>query len=77
MFKCHLMIGIFIFFLVSISSRGVCGSVGSVFSQICYRTDRDRFFHNKNRCILLRIGFRPIAVRFLATGLIGLVGLKH
>ena len=33
------------------------GSVGAVFFQIYYQTDRDRFFHNLNRCTLSRVGF--------------------
>ena len=36
---------------------GVCNLISMVFSQIYYRTDRDRFSHNWNRCILPTVGF--------------------
>ena len=38
--------------------RGVRGSVGAVFFQIYYRTDKDQFFHNWNRCTPPRVGFK-------------------
>ena len=33
------------------------GTVGAVFSQIYYQTDRDRFFYNWNRCRPPKVGF--------------------
>ena len=41
----------------SVTFRGVCDSVGSVFCQIYYRTDRGWFSHYQNRCIPLRVSF--------------------
>ena len=38
-------------------ASGVRGSVMVVFFQIYYRTDRDRFFHNWNRCTPPKVGF--------------------
>ena len=38
--------------------RGVRGSVSAVFFQIYYRTDKDQFFHNWNRCTPPRVGFK-------------------
>ena len=38
--------------------RGVRGSVGAVFFQIYYRTDKDQFFHNWNQCTPPRVGFK-------------------
>ena len=40
-----------------VATRGVHGSIKAVFFQIYYRTDRDRFFHNWNRCTLPRVDF--------------------
>ena len=55
----------------------MCGSVGSVFFQIYHQTDRDQFFIIRTDAYRLGSVFRPIAVRFFAVGLIGLVDLKH
>ena len=37
--------------------RGVCGSVGAVFFQIYYQTERDWFFYNWNQCTPPKVGF--------------------
>jgi len=42
---------------ITLTPRGVCGLVGAVFFQIYYRTDRDRFFYNWNRCTPPKVGF--------------------
>ena len=37
--------------------RGMCSSVGAVFSKIYHRTDKDQLSHNRNRCTLPRVDF--------------------
>ena len=40
-----------------VGTRGVRGSIMTVFFQIYYRTDKGWFFHNWNRCTPPRVGF--------------------
>ena len=44
--------------IMVVKSRGVRGLVGAVLFQIYYRTDRDQFFYNWNRCTPPRVGFQ-------------------
>ena len=76
MFKCHLMIGTSIFFLVS--NLGVC-TVWSArfFLKFVIEPIGIGFFIIKTDAYHLGSVFRPIVVRFLVVGLIGLVGLKY
>ena len=76
MFKCHLMIGTSIFFLVS--NLGVC-TVWSArfFLKFVIELIGIGFFIIKTDAYRLGSVFRLIVVRFLAIGLIGLVGLKY
>ena len=57
--------------------RGVRGSVGSVFPKFITELIGISFLIIKTDVYFLGLVFQPIAVRFLAVGLIGLVGLKH